>query len=427
METSYLCIASASYRQTQTNTTMAILRSVYLKGASQRLGGVVLYQSQGRTLARELAPSVSNPRTPSQMVQRVRLANVVAVYRANRNWMPGSFEDKKQSESDYNAFVSANLAVSLVATSKSEAAAGAAVVAPYKVTSGSLPTVEHSLTASQLITNLNLGVLSIGSSTTVGQLSTALIGNNNNIREGMQLSLVINIQQMNAAAGIPYIVVRAYELIIDTNSAELLSEFFPGTIIASTGGASNSLAIQYTSLGSGAATFILSETVSGKTRVSTQSLVMFGPNTVYTSYTSEQAWSAAVASYGENAVNFLDANSAAGAPPVDIALSVVSLNINEQTITPGGIIVGGIRVGDVLTVTFNRPISTSASVESRYYIGSSSTQHAVDGINIATDGMSFEGQMSFAIAQSGEESVRLIVIVDGISYPVNFTVQADIS
>lgn len=406
---------------------MAILRSVYLKGASQKLGGVVLYQAQGRTLARELAPSVSNPRTPSQMVQRVKLANVVGVYRANRNWMPGSFEDKKQSESDYNAFVSANLANSLVATSKSEAAAGAAVVAPYKVTSGSIPTVEHSLTATNLISNLALGVLSIGSATTIGQLSTALIGNNNNIREGMQLSLVINIQQMNAASGIPYIVVRAYELIINSSSSELLSDYFPGSIIASTGGANNSLSMVYTSLGSGAATFILSETISGKTRVSTQSLIMFGANSVYTAYTSEQAWNAAVASYGENAINFLDANSAGGAPAVDIALSVVSLNINEQTITPGGIIVGGVRVGDVLTITFNRPISTSANVVCRYYIGGSDTSHSIDGIDIATDGMSFEGQMSFAIAQSGEEAVRLIVVVDGISYPINFTVQADIS
>lgn len=427
METSYLCIASASYRQTQTNTTMAILRSVYLKGASQRLGGVVLYQSQGRTLARELAPSVSNPRTPTQMVQRVKLANVVAVYRANRNWMQGSFEDKKQSESDYNAFVSANLAVSIVATSKREAAAGAAVVAPYKVTSGSLPTVEHSLTETNLISNLLLGALTIGSTTTVGQLSNALIGNNNSIREGMQLSLVMNLQQMNEASAIPYIVVRAYELIINTNSTDLLSDYFPGSIIASTGGASNRLALVYTSLGSGAASFILSETVSGKTRVSTQSLVMFGPGTVYSSYTSEQAWTAAVTSYGENAINFLDANSAAGAPPVDIALSVVSLNINDQTITTGGTIVGGIRVGDVVKVTFNRPISSSAVVAIRYYIGSATEVHIVDGIDIAADGMSVEGQMPYAVAQSGIESVKMWVVVDGVWQQINFTVQADIS
>lgn len=406
---------------------MAILRSVYLKGASQRLGGVVLYQSQGRTLARELAPAVSNPRTPAQMVQRVKLANVVAVYRANRNWMPGSFEDKKQSESDYNAFVSANLAVSLVATSKSEAAAGAAVVAPYKVTSGSIPTVEHSITSANLISNLLLGTLSIGNSTTVGQLSTALINNNNQIREGMQLSLVMNLQQMNVASGIPYIVVRAYELIINTNSTELLSDYFPGSIIASTGGANNSLALVYTSLGSGAASFILSETISGKTRVSTQSLVMFGPGTIYSSYTSEQAWNNAVASYGENAINFLDANSAAGAPAVDIALSIVSLNINDQTIVNGGTIVGGIRVGDVLTVTFNRPISSSADVTIRYYIGSDETVHVVDGIDIATDGMSIEGQMSYAIAQSGDASVRMFVVVDGVAQLIVFTVQADIS
>lgn len=90
---------------------MAKIKSLWLRGSSQRLGGAVTYMLKGVQIARELAAKVDNPRTPKQMNQRVKLANVVAFYRANRPWMERlAFETKKQNWSTYNAFVSANFA-----------------------------------------------------------------------------------------------------------------------------------------------------------------------------------------------------------------------------------------------------------------------------------------------------------------------------
>ena len=166
---------------------------MWLRGAKQRLAGAVLYQNNGQTLIRELAASVSNPRTASQMTQRVRLSNCVAVYRANKFWMKYAFEDKKDKESDYNAFIGENISNNAVALTKSEVNAGAAVAAPYTITRGSIGSIEQSIVDDDLHTNLFLLDDVEISTITVGEFSRQLIGANNGIVEGMQLSMDDNI------------------------------------------------------------------------------------------------------------------------------------------------------------------------------------------------------------------------------------------
>lgn len=341
---------------------MAKLPNLWLKGGSQRLGGVVLYQSNGQTLARELAPSVSNPRTDSQMQQRVKLANVVAVYRSNKNWMRGAFENKKQGESDYNAFVKANLGSSLVATSKSQAAAGAAVVAPYKITEGSIPTVECVLSETIIQTNLYLGNYQVTPTSTVGEFTQALMANNGGIAEGMQLSVILNLQQATQEAGIPYIITRPYECILSLTDSRLLSTFFPGSFMASGGSPNAVLELDISDYGTGAAAVILSQTIGGKTRVSTQYLIPFGNNTYYADYTSNQAWAAAIISYGENTTNFLDSNTAQAGSSSELQNYITGLNYDRVLYQNGGTISGGISSEDYVYLYLNEKIPDGTAI-----------------------------------------------------------------
>lgn len=327
---------------------MAILNSSMFRGARKQAGGWVLYKVGGQTIAREVASQVSNPRTPAQMDNRVRLQNVVSVYRANRAWMKGAFENKKQKESDYNAFVSANLSSSQVAFTKEQAAAGAAVAAPYQITSGSLGSIEQQVTDSVLETNLYLGNMDITPATTVGEFAAALIANNNNIVQGMQLSLILNIQQVNQATGIPYIITRAYEVLLNPSSTDLLSAYMPGSILSAGAATDSPLTADLSDEGSGAASFILSHTVSATTRVSEQSMLLYGSQAIYNSYTSAVAVAAAVASYGENEINFLDSNSAGEQSDVPVSNGIAF-------IADSGYIY---RAGDKL----NTPIPSSRGV-----------------------------------------------------------------
>lgn len=406
---------------------MAKLPNLWLKGGSQKLGGVVLYQAKGQTLARELAAQVSNPRTDSQMEQRVKLANVVGVYRANRNWMAGAFEDKKQNESDYNAFVRANLANSLVATSKPQAAAGAAVVAPYKVSSGSLPVVEHVVDANELVSNLYLGDLTLNSSTTVAQLSQALINNNNGMREGMQLSLIVNVQQQAQETGIPYIVVRAYEMILNLSDSRLVSAFFNGvTLVASTSD-TPALAMGTTQYGAGAATFIISETMGGKTRVSTQSLVPFGSNTSYQQYTSQEAWAEAIRSYGANTTIFLDSNTASGNNVTPASNYIEYLTYDNSIYRQGSTIVGGVIADEPVSLVLNRAAGAGAEVtlsvvnqQSGAAWETKSLALAQDGLSVSfaftlTHGPEYNAPMLFTLNVGGEVMTILINVTGDIS------------
>lgn len=375
---------------------MAVLNNLWLRGGKQRLAGAVLYQLNGQTIARELAPAISNPRTDAQMSSRVRLANVVAVYRANRAWMKGSFENKKERESDYNAFLRANLSSSQVALTKSEASQGAAVTSPYQVTGGSLLPITHTKNAAIILTDLFVGNLSLGEQTTVGALSEALLNNNNGLAEGMQLSLIVNVQQARPSDGLPYIIARAYELVLNRTSESLVYAYLPSDVQTRAQSAgNNALILNTTNMGSGAACFILSQTTGGVTRVSTQTLFLFGNDSTYTRYTSATQQADAIASYGESSTYFLDSNSARAAREIAESIRVTSVIVgnNVNLMVPGN----NYELGDApqIKITFSEVPGRAeggTTVQNDYYITEESpsgtilyTASDVDPVDASTE------------------------------------------
>lgn len=341
---------------------MAILKSLVIRGASQRLGGMVLYTRSGETIARELAPAVSNPRTRVQMEQRVKLGNVVAMYRANRYWMAGSFEDKAAKESDYNAFVKANITANKVALTKQHIAAGAGVVAPYQITSGSIPAVDNVGITTGIYSNIYTGNLILSATTTVQQFTAAILANNNGIVEGMQLSLVVNLQRRNESLAIPYIVARTYEVILSLTDNTLLSEYFPAGILIVRDAEGSPLAYDGTTLGDGAAAFILSHTISGKTRVSSQTLVMYGSQSIYSIYTSALAVTAAIQSYGTNDSRFLDSTEAKEASGIVINNYVQAMNYNSRLYLQMQEVPTNMEANTLFFLYFAQSVSQPASI-----------------------------------------------------------------
>lgn len=400
---------------------MAVLNSIMFNGARQQIGGVVLYSRKGETIARTRASQVSNPRTPVQMMQRVKLANLVNFYRANAAWMRDAFENKHKKESDYNAFVSNNLANSLVALAKSDVDAGAAVVAPYKVTSGSLGVIEMQLNGNDLVSNLLVGNLTITEATTIGQLSQALISNNDGIRAGMQLSLIINLQLASAGAGVPYINVRTHEVILNTESADLVTDFIPDGILEVVGSGSKSLGVSVATLGDGAATFILSETTGGKTAVSTQSLVFFGSNAVYRSYTSQSQMNAAIASYGENAENFLASTSAAGSSAVATTLALMGINIANREYVANARLSDMLAANDDVQFNFNRQIPEGAIVSAYYIIGTQATHYDLGSVAVSQNRRAITAEVGATTLPGSTGSFTMVAVIDGDEFPIKLT------
>ena len=291
---------------------MAKLRSLWIRKSTQRLGGVVTYVMKGQTIGRELAASVANPRTVAQMNQRLKLANLVAFYRVSRPWMNrGAFETKKQTWSDYNAFVSKNIGFTTVALNKTEASGGACVIEPFQVTEGSLSPLEYKVsdtgTIAQIaITNL-AGLGDLGVPESVGKLAEMFI-QAGLAQNGDQFSLIIY-RNKRLSNGLPFVSMKAIEVILDRFSTAEISDVFGfgfydyddeelGLQFEISHPASETLGVA----------MIISRTTPNGLKVSSQRVVL-GNSFFADAYSTTEQWNEAVASYGTSGVNFLDSTS----------------------------------------------------------------------------------------------------------------------
>lgn len=337
---------------------MAVVNNFWLRDNKQKLGGAVIYQAKGQTLMRQLAPSISNPRTDAQMEQRVKLANLVAFYRASAKWMRGAFETKPANQSDYNAFVSANAANNNVWLTKPQVDAGNAVVAPYIISRGSLGEVKQVVTAEGIYSNLYLGNITISSSLSVAEFTAALLNNNNGLQEGDQLSVIQYIQN-TSTDGNYTIVCRAYEVILSLSSTELLGEYLPVEILAVGSETTAPLGI-LTSTFTGGAAFIISRTQGGKILVSSSSVSLTYNNAIYELMTTTTQKSSAISSYGTNTTVFLDSNAAGAANSnVGTGVSVLAMIINGRTYSQGDSIPTSYTEGQQIIVILSTSVTYS--------------------------------------------------------------------
>lgn len=401
---------------------MAKSRNLYTRGLSQRLAGAVWFQNKGQTLVRELPAAVSNPQTTSQMEQRAKLANLVAAYRANQFWMHwGAFEGKKETWSDYNAFVSANQSIAPVYMTKDSVAAGATVVAPYVVSSGSLPRVNCVINVDTLISDIFVdSELTINDATPVNILSSSILASNNLVQEGDQLSVIINIQQ--STADVPYITARAFEFIVSTTDERTLADIgLGGVFISELLGGNHCLSVQLPSEQC-AATIILSRDTSTGLKVSSQTLIMTAAQETYlAAYRTASARTASFRSYGATgSQNFLSGGySTESSEGVSLPQQIVSVNGKAA----GQYLGTGIANSETLTVVMARPVASGATVSAVV----SDAQGPASAYNEVSTSVS-SGNVVINTSGSGAGNASVItaisVNIDGEAFEFNFAASA---
>lgn len=317
---------------------MAIVKNFWLQNQKKKLAGAVIYQAMGQTRSRELAASVANPRTESQMTQRVKWANLVNFYRANKGWMKFAYETKKQSQSDYNKFMSLNVASSRIYIPKGFAAQGACVVDAYQMTQGSLASIETTKTSTGWATNLYLtDANALPENPTIGEVSTQLLAANPALREGDQISFIRLSQQTNANTGVPYVVVRKYEVILNSSSVKFFYDYMPIDYIVFDGGTNPNRIEVNDSGNAGGFVLILSRTTGGKTYVSTQSVVVANNAALIEAYSSSNALQTAIDSYGESSEPFLTSTVAEQDSQAATGNSIIAVTVGNTDCAPGTI------------------------------------------------------------------------------------------
>lgn len=315
---------------------MAKVNNFNLKNQIGKLGGAVYYVVGGETRSRELAASVANPRTSAQMKQRVKWANLVNFYRANANWMKYAFETKKATQSEYNKFMSLNVSSSRIYLPKSIANGGGCVVDAYQMTQGSLPSVEVTAGDAAWYTNIYLQDASnLGENSTIGEVSQQILIANPALREGDQLSFIRFTQQVNGSTGVPYVVVRKYEVVLNSSDLRRFFDFWPIDYIAfATPSDYACIGVSDSGL-AGGFIFIVSRTQAGKTSVSTQSIIVANNSALIDAYSSQNALQTAITSYGKSDEPFLTSTVANIDENAPVRPSIVGVKINGVSYPPG--------------------------------------------------------------------------------------------
>lgn len=403
---------------------MAVLQNMWLRGAKKKLGGTVLYTQGGRTLQRELAPEVKNPKTPAQMGQRVKWANLVAFYRANAGWMPKAFENKKPTQSDYNKFMSLNAANSRIYLTKEQARQGACVVDSYRMSDGTLQPVDIFPTEQNWVTNLYLtGLSKLDATTTVAEFSTALLASNAGLRSGDQLSFIRITQLNNNTTGIPYVQVRAYELLINEQGPGLVKDFWPIELIALGQQQETPALMVKNNNKQGGFAIIVSRTQGGRVLVSPSQVTQVNMADIIKQYSSDAALSAAIESYGQGDDVFLDSKAAGTILQQPTTMSISSIeskdlkhvaNVGEE------IDINNDAFDTGLIILFNQDIIGTVEQVKTTYAGN----QVVTDTHVTAEGNKVTSNESFTpeTPQSQVEPLIVEVTISGVVYRAEFTV-----
>lgn len=158
--------------------------------ARGKVGDLVLTRLAGEQVARARNRAPKNPRTTKQMVQRAMMATLVEFYtRGTRNLFKFAFESKRPGESDYNAFVRANMGRVPVQSKKTIANDGY-IGGDFVMTQGSLPAPAFAFDETFIMGAFRVPAIGVtGAELTIGKLSSLII-EKNDLQDGDIITIV---------------------------------------------------------------------------------------------------------------------------------------------------------------------------------------------------------------------------------------------
>lgn len=144
-----------------------------------RIGDNVLYVSKGEQNIIKYQKNVTNPQSNGQMYQRARFSNAGRFFtRGRKAFFKFAFESKKGSQSDFNAFMKANINRSVLISKSALQLEGYPAIGKFIMSQGSLAVVNCRIVNDYWQAHFNIEAPSTMPQS-VGDLSKLLIDTNN--------------------------------------------------------------------------------------------------------------------------------------------------------------------------------------------------------------------------------------------------------
>ena len=260
-----------------------------------KVGEYIYRQTKKGTVVSEAPVKPVTPRRSQQQMNiRTQWANLGAIYKQFDSMLRRGFEGLPPQMSVYNAFIQANLGNVKVYITRLMRLNGGAILAPYQITRGSLPSISMAKNASNiLVSSVHLGSLAISATTTVAQFSQAILDNNPSFVEGDQLTFFHGKQSIDSVTRTPRVSITGYKVVLDTADDTPL-----WNIVEKIGfSVSDNCLATSEEITNGAAAWVHSrEGIDGTLKVSTQ--FFYVENSALATYQSHTAVTAAINSYG---------------------------------------------------------------------------------------------------------------------------------
>lgn len=113
-------------------------RSLFWGNASGKFGEAVYYRAGGEQRTRTWVPTIKNPRTNKQAVQRTKMNNMTAFYKSAANFIKQVLKPEKTSMSPFNQLVKNNASRNSFVASKAMIDGGYSVPLNFLVSTGDL-------------------------------------------------------------------------------------------------------------------------------------------------------------------------------------------------------------------------------------------------------------------------------------------------
>lgn len=286
--------------ETKNNKDMATLTGIGTKFKGS-VGEYTFYRRMGSTVAKQKVDRFAiRKASEAQLANRVRWSNLVSFWSSMHGLLSGTFSRKGRTQTDFNAFMSHNLGICDVYLTRDQSRHGACVAAPYYVSFGVLPSIGTSVVADgRLRTDIVLGDgFAVGEGTTIGDLSRAVLVNNEGYSHG-DLIVALAVEQYSQGKDeTPLVRVSSSLVQLDACSPAPLSATGSGAAaFAAIGGYLGAPVPVY-----GGMAWIHLQMVGGHFNVSPQRLAVTGlPTSPYdlphAPYTTPEALHRAIASY----------------------------------------------------------------------------------------------------------------------------------